>query len=241
MLESVGRLREYRLGSDKGDIGRVDDIVFPRGQWVVRYLVASMERPRRQALFPVACLGALDGETRKLRCDLQRELIEATPELDLTKQIDRRDEEQVFEAYGWPPYWMQGEQEVTPTGMLSGEPAREEPADQTELESPELQLARDVTGGFVVHSNEGEFGLCSDFVIDDDAWTIRYITVDSPLEGRGILVETDWVSRIDWVMKEMYLGLPHKTIAGSPTLEAEQPVTNELERTLHHYYERIRS
>ncbi len=39
MLVSLTELRSYRIESTDGDIGRIDDLMFFRGEWTVRYVV----------------------------------------------------------------------------------------------------------------------------------------------------------------------------------------------------------
>jgi sporulation protein YlmC with PRC-barrel domain len=240
VLIGLTELKTYQVTSRGGEIGRVADVVFPRGEWVVRYIVVRSDELERKIILPCSCLEQANRRKRLLEADVERSQVEASPDLDLTKQIEHREEQDLYECYGWPPYWLQEEQDVTPTGALSGEPEQTGGPDQAEFSSPELQLATDLVGAYAVHAHEGEFGVLQDIAVDDQTWMIPYLVVDAPAKHSCILVETDRVSEVDWVTKEVYVSLPADMLLDSPVYHSQEPLTPELERSLHEYYDRIR-
>ena len=60
MPASLTGLRSYRIESLDGDIGRIDDVMFPRGEWVIRYIVADTVDPDAEPLIDVADVRRLE-------------------------------------------------------------------------------------------------------------------------------------------------------------------------------------
>lgn len=240
MLNAFEELKTYRVISPRGEIGRVADIVFPRGQWCVRYLIAWSDELNREVVLPASRVRPSARQTHALRVEVNPDQIETSPRWDLTRRIEDREEQELYEHYGWPPYWLEEEQDVAPIGALFGESERvEEEPDEPGRERPEMQLVSGLVGAFAVHARETEFGVLQDIVLDDRTWLIHYLVVDSPSQTGSKLVGTDYVGRLDWVENEVYLSLPASTLAEGPVYTSPQRMTPELDRALHDYYERI--
>lgn len=233
-------LKTCQVMSADGEIGRLVDIAFPRGQWSVRYVVVWSGGLDREIALPASGIRGVDRKDRLVHVDAEQDRVEASPALDVSRRIEHHEEEQLYEHYGWSPYWLEEEHEVTPTGALSGEREEIGSADEREFAGPEMQLATELLGAYAVHSNEGQFGVLQDLVVDSASWRISCLAVDTPLRPEGVLVETDWVERIDWITKELYVSLPADILADGPVYRPQEPLTPELERHLHEYYERIR-
>lgn len=239
MLIGLTELKTYRVASADGEIGRLADIVFPQSQWSVRYLVVWSEALDRGVALPPSQVMRLDREGRVLEVDVRRDRIEASPNFDVTRRIERYEEEQLYEHYGWPPYWLQEENDVTPIGILSDEQEQTEPTDERESANPQLQLANELTGAYAVHANEGPLGVLQDAVVESETWMVSYVAVAAPPREGSILVETDRIERVDWVAQEMYVSLPIATLLDGPAYDPNEPLNPELERSLHEYYDRI--
>lgn len=239
MLIAFDRFKTYRVIAGGTDVGRLANVVFPRGQWIVRYVVVWSDVVDRQIAVPAARVTRVDHDGRAIRVDVEPDRVEASPQLDLTRRIERREEEQLYEHYGWPPYWLQEEHDVTPIGPLSGESEQMDVADQAEFAAPELELATHLVGAFAVHANEAEFGVLKDVIVDDRRWIIPCIAVDAPAREESVLIETGSISRVDWVSREVHVALPAATLLSGPVYKEDAPLTAELERSLHEFYERI--
>ncbi len=239
MLIGLAELRTYRVASADGEIGRVADVVFPHGEWSVRYLVAWSDALDREIALPPSQVMQVDHQGRTLGVDVRRDLIDSSPEFDLTRRIERYEEEQLYEHYGWPPYWLEDENDVTPIGILSDQAERTGPVDERETATPELQLASEVAGAYAVHANEGQVGVLQDLVTETETWMLPYAAVAAPPREGNILVETDRVERVDWIAKEVYVSLPIATLLEGPAYDSNEPLTPALERSLHEYYGRI--
>ncbi len=240
MLIGLTELKTYQITSGHESIGRLADMLFSRGEWMARYVVADPDDLGRKIPLPISCLDEPDRDARTIRADVGLSQVEQSPDVDLSKDIERQDETDLYEHYGWPPYWLQDEQDVNPTGILSGEAERKNVADQAEFTSPELELATKIVGNYAVHANEGEFGVLQDVLVEVETWTIRNLAVDTPQKQGCILLGTDSVSEVDWVAREIYVSLPAATLLASPVYHAQEPLTPEFERRLHDYYDRIK-
>lgn len=239
MLIGLTELKTYHMFTTDGEIGRLVDVVFPQGSWPIRYIIAWSDGLGREIALPSSGVREVRRDDRLIQVDAEQGRVEASPALDVTRRIERHEEEQLYEHYGWPPYWLQEEHDVTPIGVLSDESEELRPADEGEFANPELQRATECVGAYAVHSNEGEFGVLQDVVLEDSTWTITWLAVDTPSRRSGILVETGWVERVDWIAKEIYVSLAADVLLDGPVYRSHEPLTPELERRLHAYYDRI--
>jgi PRC-barrel domain len=92
--------------------------------------------------------------------------------------------------------------------------------------------------GYTIRATDGEIGQAHDLYFDDQAWTVRYLVVDTGnwLSGRRVLLSTaclgqpDWKQRIFPVMQTQY------QIEHSPHVDTDKPVSRQKEEELARYY-----
>ena len=62
-----------------------------------------------------------------------------------------------------------------------------------------LQTATAVMG-YAMQAEDGEIGHVKDVLVDDRAWAIRYLVVDTEKwwEGKTVLVSPQWLTRVTW-------------------------------------------
>jgi sporulation protein YlmC with PRC-barrel domain len=62
-----------------------------------------------------------------------------------------------------------------------------------------LQTATSVIG-YAIRAEDGEIGHVKDILVDDKAWAIRYLVVDTEhwWAGRTVLVSPGWLTRVAW-------------------------------------------
>lgn len=62
-----------------------------------------------------------------------------------------------------------------------------------------LQTATAVMG-YAIRAEDGEIGHVKDILVDDKAWAIRYLVVDTEhwWAGRTVLVSPGWLTRVAW-------------------------------------------
>ena len=89
MLIKAKDLKNYRLDSLSGEIGRVQEFYFDDKHWVVRYLVADTGdwMPGRMVLLSPYALGAVSKEGHNIAVALTKAQIEASPALESAKPV----------------------------------------------------------------------------------------------------------------------------------------------------------
>lgn len=89
-----------------------------------------------------------------------------------------------------------------------------------------------------VNATDGDLGCVEDFLVDDEAWTIRYLVVDtgSFIGGRRVLVSPISFREIDWSSRRVHLALTKEKIIRSPGVELDKPVSRQHEFQLYGYY-----
>jgi hypothetical protein len=249
MLRSALQLRGYRIDVKDGEIGKAHDVFFDDAQWVVRYLVVDTGTwlPGRRVLISPVSLGRPDWMHHVFPVELTKEELENSPSVDADKPVSRQLEADVVGYFGWPAYWLPAAYAAGSIGSGSPPPpvapqpeqgSAEEPAEVPDFD-PHLRSVREVAG-YHIGAADGEIGHVEDFVIDDEAWTIRYIVVDTRnwLPGRKVILAPEWFTRFDWRESKAYTDLSKTTIKDAPTYDPSQPVNRDYEGKLYDYYGR---
>jgi hypothetical protein len=102
-----------------------------------------------------------------------------------------------------------------------------------------LRSSEAVTG-YNIEAVDGEIGHVDGFVVDDEAWAIRYVEVATRnwWPGQKVLVSPDWVERVSWADSSVYVGLSREAIKNGPAYTDATPITREYENRLHLHYGR---
>jgi hypothetical protein len=239
MLASLTELRSYRVRGTDADLGKINDLGFRQNDWIVRYVVVSMEDLAREALLLSTYLGRLDRGSHTLSADILLEQVTNADPLDRSMPLAERDEQRLHDQYGWPAYWWQEEHDIEPIGGLwSEEPRAPENADESEFESPRVMFVGDLLEAYAVEGEGGEIGRLLDVIVDDETWLMPYLVVGSPPGTERSLIATDYVQTIDLGARSIYISLPVDAVVNSPVLSSTGPITPELEQSLRQYYDR---
>ena len=72
-------------------------------------------------------------------------------------------------------------------------------------------------------------GHVSGFIFDDEAWVIRYLTVDTRnwWPGSKVLLATEWIELIDWFGSTVSTTLMRDAIKHSPAYDDAVPVNRD--------------
>ena len=89
----------------------------------------------------------------------------------------------------------------------------------------------------------GEIGHVEDFLIDDDAWTIDLLGIDTRnwLPGRKVLISPAWLRAIDWPNRRVEVGLSRDQIRSSPEYDPAMTVDEGYLQQLYAHYDMPRS
>ena len=100
-----------------------------------------------------------------------------------------------------------------------------------------LRRVTDLTG-YRIEATDDEIGTVQDFYFGDEAWTIRYLVVDTGrwLPGRSVLLAPEALDRPDWESRRFPVRLTRRQVEQSPGVETDQPVSRQKESELRAYY-----
>ena len=241
MLFKAKTLAGYKLDSLDGEIGKVKDFYYDDLHWTVRYLVAETGDwiSERQVLISPFALVGVNKEERCISIDLVKKQIETSPSLDSDKPVSRQFEQAYYGHYGYPMYW---------GGPFSWGPYHSPLRDREQWKKTSqskkgwnlhLRSTGDATGHHIQTLN-GEIGHVEDFIIDDETWAIRYIVVNTYnwLPGKKVLVAMQWVERMSWDERKVFVNLNRQTIKESPEYTEESLLTRDYESRLYEHYDR---
>jgi hypothetical protein len=75
---------------------------------------------------------------------------------------------------------------------------------------------------------------------DDERWAVRYVVVDTRnwLPAKKVLVARDWVERVSWDERKVFVNLTREQVRNSPEYDPSALITREYEDALHTHYGR---
>jgi hypothetical protein len=242
MLASYKDMRGFEIAALDAAIGEVEDLYFDDQAWTTRYLVIDTGRwlTGRQVLIAPRSVRLVDWPARRVQVDLTAQQIRSSPDIDTHKPVSRQQESALVKYYGWPAYWYPGGfLEMPAAPPLVAEPQQPTEPTRQEPHDPHLRSTNDVRG-YHLHATDGEIGHTDDFIIDDGTWVLRYLVAATRnwLPGKHVLVSPQWVDRIDWAERLVYVDMERQEIQGAPDHEPHSPVTRDDEESLYRYYER---
>jgi hypothetical protein len=241
MLYKAKALKGYTLHSLDGEIGKVKEFYFDDQHWAIRYLVADTGSwlTDRQVLISPYALVAVMGKEQQIAVNLTRKQIEDSPSLDTDKPVSRQFEEEYYGYYGWPTYWAGPYMWGSYPFIVRDREKWSQPARGEKEWDAHLRSTLDVSGHHV-HAADGDIGHVEDFVIDDEAWAIRYLIIDTRnwWPGKRVLVSPQWIESISWSESKVVVNLSREMIKQSPQYTEESLLTRDYETQLHRHYNR---
>lgn len=233
LLLSVRELQGYHAGAKDGSAGKIQSFLFDDLGWLVRYLLVKTGAWfGREVLISPGVVTGTDWQRRTIHFELTKQLIKDSPPVDVEMPVSRQQEVELARHYSWPVYWnpLTGS---TPVSM--SEPDVPAPPD----EDNHLRSSKEVIG-YNIEALDGGLGRVADFVLDTNDWKVRWVVVDTRnwLPGRKVLTSTDWVTKIDWANRTVFVDLEQAQIKSSPEYDPRAPVNRHYEERLYDYYGR---
>jgi uncharacterized protein YrrD len=244
------------LTAADGAIGEVSDLHFDDESWGVRYLVVNTGtwlNGRSVLVSPVAVRN-VDATTKQIFVNLTQKQVENSPDIDTRQPVSRQHESTLLSYYGYPVYWggpfLWGAVS-TPEALgvpnfggmraesASSTAARTSPAKPDADAAVRLRSTKEVSG-YHIQAADGEIGHVEDFVIDDQAWAVRYVVVDTRnwLPGKKVLVAPQWVDRVSWDEHKVFINLTRAAISKSPEYDPAALISRDYESALYQHYGR---
>jgi hypothetical protein len=248
MLRMLKELRGLKLAASDGEIGKVREVYFDDTHWTVRYLVVDTGSwlMGREVLIPPHVLGEVDEHTGAMKVHLSKDQVRHSPPVESDKPVSRRYEEIYHEHYGWAPYWivpgpMSGIWAMPSPATLAPEltaSLQEESAQSAPHGDPHLRSSADLTG-YGAQAQDGPIGEVADLVLDDQAWMIRYLVLDTGgWPGKDVLIVPEWIEAIRVDQGEIYIHLPVEKIRLAPPFDPTVPLSRGYEELLLSYYQK---
>ncbi len=101
-------------------------------------------------------------------------------------------------------------------------------------------MLRNLNGleGCAIRAADGDVGNVTDFYIDDEAWVIRYLVVEtgSWLSSRKVLISPISLGHADWPEKTLSASITREQVKNSPGIDTEKPVSRQHEIEYLGYY-----
>ncbi len=240
MLYKAKALKNFKLNSLDGEIGKVKELYFDDRYWTIRYLVVDTGNwlMDREVLISPYALTTVNEEEKYINVNLTQKKIEESPSLDYDKPVSREFEGTYHNYYGWPVYW-------GGTYMWGAYPHIERSNEQLsrsnhpkKSQDHHLRSTHDVSG-YTIQATDGEIGHVEDFIIDDVNWAIRYLIIDTKILwlGKKVLVSPLWINRVSWSEGKVFVNHSIETIKQSPEYTDELLLSRDYETGLHEHYQ----
>ena len=246
MLHSRTDLKPLHLRARDGDIRHVEDAYFDDRDWLLRYIVVDTGGwlSGRKVLIAPAAIRRVEWDREEIVVDLTREQVENSPHIDADKPISRQQEATYFDYYGYSYYWSDafvsaGVNTIPPEVI---EQARIQQEEELAHADPNLRSLAEVTG-YRIEAADGDIGHIDDFLFDDETWMLRYLVVDTRdwLPGRRVVVAPDWVERVSWTERKVFVDLSKGAVNDSPEYRDPTSLTAEQEAAIYRHFGRASS
>jgi hypothetical protein len=245
MLWTASTIKGYAIAARDGRIGVISDFLFDDATWLVRWLVVDTGTwlSSRKVLLPPSALGHLHPDTKEFSIRLTKKEVEDSPDIDTDKSVTRQMETEMYDYFGWSPYWgtgfyMGGYGFMPPPITESASPGCWARADgQANGGDPHLRSTASVTG-YHIHARDGAIGHVEDFLIADADWSIHYLIVATKnwWPGKKVLISPSSAIGIDWMGRLVTLDIDRQSIMDAPTYDASTVVNRDYERNFHDHY-----
>jgi sporulation protein YlmC with PRC-barrel domain len=245
MLHRLKKLHGMTLGATDGEIGKVKDVYFDDVSWGVRYLVVETGSwlSHRKVLISPRSLLRVDWDEEKIHVTLTQQQVKDSPDVNADEPVSRQKEAEFYAYYGYPVYWGDGFL-WGPYPVLndaSAATAELVERDRYKIDSADhhLRSASEVTG-YHVRATDEAVGHIEEFLLDDEAWAIRYVLIDTAKwwVGRHIIVRPQWIKNVEWSDSTVTLDVDRATVEASPEYDPAISLSRDYESRLHAHYKR---
>jgi hypothetical protein len=223
MNRSVKHLHGCTLAGRDGSLGAVREMYFDEERWTIRYIVAELAddfEKHSAALSPVS-VEDVDWKNSTILFALTREFVAESPHVEAGEPISRVKERQLNRYYGIPTYWngvgLWGNH-VYP-GLLAGQSSVEEQPAGEQENGVRVHSATE-TFGYRIEAADGDIGHVDDLIVEERTWEIQFLVIDTQnwLPGGKVIVDTDWIDRVDWRGGTVSVSLPRNAIRGATAI-----------------------
>lgn len=248
MLWNSSGISGYAIVASDGQVGTVSDFLFDDLTWMVRWLVVDTGNwlSGRKVLLPTLALGHPNSKGHQFSVRLTKQQVKDSPDIDADRPVSRQMETNIYDYYGWSPYWgtgfYMGGYGFVPSGIaVTTAPAPILHADAVDghrsNDDPHLRSVEAITG-YHVRASDGEIGHVDDFLVEDADWSIRYLVVDTKnwWPGKKILISPRTTSVIDWSDRLVNLNVDRQRVKDSPAYDASTILDRAYQHQIYDHY-----
>ena len=245
MLTKTTNFKGFTIRATDGELGTIDEFYFDDETWAIRYLTIQTGGwlDQRRVLISSMSIIQTDWQARRLDVNLTMEQVKHSPDIDTHKPVSRQHEAEYSGYYGYPYYWdgpnLWGAA-FFPMGLTVPLSTPAEVATKRmprESDDSHLLSSEDVAG-YAIEAVDGEIGHINSFIVDDEAWAIRYIEVATRnwWPGKKVLIAPSWVKGVSWEESKVSVALTRAAIESGPEYDESMPIDREYENRLYIHY-----
>jgi uncharacterized protein YrrD len=110
-LRSSEAVKGYHIRASDGDIGHVQGLLVDEETWAIRYIIVDTSNwwLGHQVLIAPQWIQDVSWTDAKVSVKLTRQAVKDAPPYDAAVQMDRKWESRIYQHYGRPGYWENGE------------------------------------------------------------------------------------------------------------------------------------
>jgi hypothetical protein len=254
MLWNASAINGYGIAASDGRLGTISDFLFDDASWLIRWLVVDTGNwlSGRKVLLPPSVLGHPDVAASEFSVRLSMQQVKDSPDFATDRPVSRQIETNVYDYYGWSPYWggglymggygYAGGAMPMPPDPEFGRRAQAAADSQRDDDDPHLRSTEAVTG-YRIHASDGEIGHVDDFLVEDADWSIHYLVVDTKnwWAGKKVLISPRSARVISWTDRLVNLDVTRQQVKDSPPYDATTTVDQAYEKRFHGYYGDLRA
>jgi hypothetical protein len=247
MLRNTNKLEGLSIHATDGELGTAEEFYFDDESWAIRYLIVETGGwlgGKRVLISPYSIIHA-DWEARRVDVALTKKQVEKSPSIDTHLPVSRQHEANYLNYYGYPYYWngpfLWGPG-YYPSGLAVPTAASQQarPHNAYGSISDSHLRSTNAVAGYHLQAMDGEIGAVNGFIVDDEAWAIRYLEAVTKnwWPGKDVLFSPAWIKQVSWTESKVYVGLTREAIKSCPEYIESRLITRDYEEDLHVHYGR---
>jgi hypothetical protein len=247
MLTNTKNLKGFVIRATDGELGTVDQFYFDDETWAIRYLTVDTGGwlgGRRVLISPISVIHT-DWQAKRLDVALTKNRSRIAPTSTRTSPSPGSTRPHTSGITGIPIIGVVpicgARRSIRRAGCSNQCRFHGSAGGQGRRESADSHLrSTEAVTGYHIEAADGEIGHVDGFVVDDEAWAIRYIEVATRnwWPGKKVLVSPAWIERVSWTDSKVYVGLSREAIKDAPEYVESRPITREYENRLYFHYGR---
>ena len=249
MLWNASGLNGFSIKASDGTLGGVTDLLFEDISWVIRWLVVDTGNwlADRKVLLPISVLGPPSQARHDVPVKLTMQQVKDSPVIDMDQPVSRQMEFNVYDYYGFDPYWGRGVLSTTncdvAPSLMSLRPSANKPQNaicsEAQVVSGDSHLRSMISvTGYHIHAIDGDIGHADGFLVEDTSWSVRYIKIDTKnwWPGEKVLISPRSIRAIEATDRLIQLDVSRQKVKDAPRYHPAVTVDGAYEELFRKYY-----